>query len=40
MLQLIDYLYCIVDVDVLIDKYLLSVLCKYNYVFNYKEVLS
>lgn len=40
MLQLIDYLHCTVDVDVLIDKHSLSVSCKHNYVSNYKEASS
>ena len=34
MLQLIDYLHCTVDEDVLIDMYSLSVSCKHNYVSN------
>ena len=40
MLQLIDYLHCTVDVDVLIDMHSLSVSCKHNYVSNYKEASS
>ena len=40
MLQLIDYLHCTVDEDVLIDMHSLSVSCKHNYVSNYKEASS